>query len=213
MRIGIIAEGKEDQTVIINILRAFNIDRSDIIPIKPRLQRDETDANSPDNPTIGTFQGVKNACKGTDNQRPYFENAFNFSNIDYMVIHLDTAEIEQQDFAFKKPIKTKNPVYSIDLRAKTIALINEWLDDNYKEQLLYAIAIEEIEAWILTILEGKNTTNSANPKKRLKYNNKENLNIDELSTNFAKLAKLKKFAEFNESLKYFVSSIEVINGE
>ena len=64
MRVGIIAEGTEDQAVISNILRAYGVDGSDILTIKPSLQQDVTDENNPtENATIGTFQGVKNACR------------------------------------------------------------------------------------------------------------------------------------------------------
>jgi hypothetical protein len=164
MRVGIIAEGAEDQGVISNILRAFGMDSSDILLIKPRLQYDATDLAQ--EATIETLQGVKNACLGRDGDRPYFDTAFSVSDIQAMVVHVDTAEIEQQDFPFTKPTKTGNPQYCETLRHQVIALINNWLDQRYSDQLLYAIAIEEIEAWCLTLYTKVDTTQSADAKRK-----------------------------------------------
>ncbi len=130
MRVAIIAEGAEDQIVIQNILRAFKIDSSDILFVKPSLQKD---ASSPDDATIGTFQGVKKACMGIEDYRYYFEMAFLFFAADCVIVHLDTAEIEQQDFPFQKPTKQNNENYSKELRKLVIDLINSWLDNKYTE--------------------------------------------------------------------------------
>ena len=70
MRVGIIAEGTEDQSVIKNILRAFDIDG---YSIRPSLSVDESRKHLANQSTIGTFQGVKNACI----QRDDFERALN----------------------------------------------------------------------------------------------------------------------------------------
>ncbi len=211
MRIGIIAEGAEDQAVITNILRAFKVDSSDIIEIKPSLQKDESDENNPDNPTVGTLQGVKRACIGYSGKRFYFEKAFKTAEVDFVVIHIDTAEIENQDFIFSKPLKVGNANYCTELRNQVIALINNWLDANYQNQLLYAIAIEEIEAWCLTIYLQTDTSLSANAKKKLREDIAPKLNIkydfNEISKKFRKPKELVKYAEHNQSLKDFVNSI------
>ncbi len=203
MRIGIIAEGTQDQKVIRNILRACNIDNSDIIDIKPSNQTDETDKN---NPTIGTFQGVKNACEG---KRPNFKKFFIFEGENFMVIHLDTAEIEQQNFIFQKPTKTNNPDYCAKLRQDIITLINTWLENNYVDNLLYAIAIEETEAWLLAKFEN-NTEDSANPKAKLEYKMKSITKAD-IIDEMRKMKGLKPFLANNESLKAFVESIQKLN--
>lgn len=216
MRFGIIAEGGEDQAVITNILQAFKIDSSDVVRIKPSLQIDETDKNNPENATIGTFQGVKNACEGNtldsgDKKRPRFENAFNVSAIDYMIIHVDTAEIENHNFSFSRPQKQGNENYANELREQTITLIDNWLEQNYKNQLLYAVAIEEIEAWVLTIYEGRNSVQSADAKNRLNRVLKDTKNKNDfkkISEGFNKIKNLKLFAKRNQSLSLFVHSVE-----
>lgn len=210
MRIGIIAEGTEDQAVIRLILKAYGVDGSDIVDIRPNLQRDATDAADS---SIGTFQGVKNACEGKDGLRPDFERFFIFSDQQFMVIHLDTAEIEQQNFAFTKPLKKGNPDYCTELRNSVINLINTWLDHQYSEQLLYAIAIEEIEAWCLTLYLPGDTAQSADPKSKFwKEANKKKIkgtaSLADLCKDFSKLKKLRACLPYNQSLKDFADSVE-----
>jgi len=210
MRIGIIAEGTEDQAVIRLILKAYGVDGSEIVDIRPSLQRDATDAADS---SIGTFQGVKNACEGKDGMRPDFERFFIFSDEQFMVIHLDTAEIEQQNFTFTKPHKTNNPDYCTQLRNSVIDLINTWLDHQFSNQLLYAIAIEEIEAWCLTLYLQSDTAQSADPKSRFwKEANRKKImgatSLADLCKDFSKLKKLKACLPYNQSLKDFADSVE-----
>lgn len=213
MRIAIIAEGAEDQAVISNIFRAFGIDKSDILCFKPYLGQDANHAGFPDNPTIGTFKGVKNACVGYQGRRHYFERAFSIAAIDFVVVHLDTAEIENHESNFKKPAKANNQNYCTELRSSMIKLINDWLDNDYENKILYAIAIEEIEAWCLAIFEKTDSTQSANPKGKLNLLlNKMNINYDfeEISKDFRKLKKLNTYLPYNQSLADFVNSIKNI---
>lgn len=210
MRFGIIAEGAEDQAVIRNILSAFKIDRSDIIMVKPRLNRDATDEN---NPTIGTFQGVKNACEGVGGLRPDFDDFFFNPDHVAMIIHLDTAEIDTQGLPFLRPVKKGNPNYCTELRNRVIELINSWLDNNYQNQVIYAIAIEEIEAWCLTLHTKNDTSQSADAKSKFwrevnKKKIKNASNLAELTQDFRKLKTLKTCFPYNQSLKDFADSVE-----
>lgn len=134
MVIGIIAEGTEDQAVIKNILKgvAKILDiEIDTRPIRPDLKKDETDKHN-NQQTIGTFQGVKNACEGIDGEREDFDKFFFIEDSAFMTIQLDTAEIENQNFEFTRPIKENNPNYSTALRQNVIDLINGWLENNYE---------------------------------------------------------------------------------
>ena len=224
--VSIISEGIEDQGVLVTILKAYGFESNEVKFIRPELSKDATDIHD-HSQTIGTFQGVKRACEGFDGKRPDFEKALLFKDCNSIIVHIDTAEIEEQGFIFKKPNKTKNENYSIELRKLVIKQINNWLDNNYKENLLYAIAIEEIEAWCLTAIEKKDTVLSANPKKKLKKYLKENkltyskFKLDPIKDKreyykkittklkFNKKVKLKKYAEYNQSLKCFIESLEV----
>lgn len=129
-RVGIISEGKEDFGVLKNIFRAFGFDGSEIIPIRPSLSIDATDKHH-NQQTIGTLQGVKNSCIGIDGKRPDFDNLTIQKDMKYIVVQIDTAEIDRQDFPFVKPLKENNPNYATELRASVIELINNWLSNNY----------------------------------------------------------------------------------
>lgn len=212
MRFGIISEGKSEQTVIRNILRSYGFETQDIHDILPRDQVDETDFDA----TIGTFQGVKNVCEG-GGRRPVFIKAFDILRVDYMVIHLDTAEIDKHDFRPIRPPKDKNCLkhYSTVLRERVISLIDGWLENNYKDQLLYAIAIEEIEAWVLTIFEkriGADTSQSPNPKEQLRLKlqkSNEYTSLKQASEFFNRKRNLEKCLPFNQSLKDFKCSLDL----
>ncbi len=223
--IGIISEGVEDQGVIKNILRAFGFDGSEIKLIRPGLSKDATDRHH-DQQSIGTIQGVKNSCTGKDGKRPDFDKAFSVLDCNNIVIHIDTAEIEEQDFEFNRPQKEDNDNYCAELREQVIELISNWLEYNYQDRLLYAIAIEEIEAWCLTMFEVRDTVPIINSKNRLQQHlNKNNLTFKkfklhptkskgkffETFTKSKKLDKkkhLSKYVEYNKSMKDFMLSLE-----
>lgn len=224
-RIGIISEGIEDQGVIMTILKGFGFDRNDIIPIRPDLSKDATDLNNPDR-TIGTFQGVKNACLGIGGEREELDEFFFVSNNKNIIVHLDTAEIENQDFPFKRPVKVDNANYSTEMRSSLIEVIKGWLGDEYDDEIIYAIAIEEIEAWVLTALEKKDTSSIGDSKGRLgKILAKKDLSYKKLKLDptkhkreyfeaitkkmkFHKPKELKKHCVNNRSLSDFVSELE-----
>jgi hypothetical protein len=220
--IGIISEGIEDQGVLKNILRAFGFDGSEIRFIRPDLSKDASDRHH-NQASIGTFQGVKNACISRDD----FERAFSVLACANMVVHLDTAEIDQQGVLSSRPQKEGNPTYSTELRNAVINLVNTWLEGNYSDKLLYAISIEEIEiAWCLTCFETRDTAAFANAKDKLqRLLDRKNLSYRDLRLNpvtqqreyfeaitkekdFHKPKKLKQYVEYNQSLKDFILSVE-----
>jgi hypothetical protein len=223
--IGVISEGKEDFGVLKNIFRAFGFDGSEIIPIRPSLNTDATDKHH-NQQTIGTLQGVKNSCIGNDGKRPDFDRLLTQSDMKYIVVQIDTAEIDRQDFTFIKPLKKDNPNYATELRASVIKLINNWLSDNYTDQLLYAVTIEELESWCLTIFENDNTVYLDNLKQRLQNHlQRKNWSYKDLKchpttqksqyfesftqkSKFHKLKNLKEYAAKNQSLEDFITSIE-----
>lgn len=225
-RIGIISEGIEDQGVLYTILKAFGFNRNDIITIRPDLSKDATDLNNPDR-TIGTFQGVKNACLGKDDERADFDDFFFIANNKNIIVHVDTAEIEHHDFPFQRPVEGGNANYSTELRSSLIEVIKGWLGDEYEDEIIYAIAIEEIEAWVLTAFEKKDTSSIGDSKGKLgKILARMNLTYKKLKLDptkhkrkyfeaitkkmkFHKLNELKKHCAKNRSLSDFVYELEV----
>ena len=223
--VGIISEGAEDYGVLRNIFRALGFDGSEIIAIRPTLSKDATDRHD-NQQTIGTFQGVKNACEGKNGIRPDFEQFFKNLDAKYIVVQIDTAEIDRQNFPFTKPSKEDNANYSTELRTCSIDLINNWLSNTYAEKLFYAITIEELEAWCLSIFEKEDTTYLDSLKNKLQNHlQKKNLTYKDLKCHptkqksayfeaftakykFHKLSDLKHYAEKNQSLSDFITSIE-----
>ena len=209
MKIGIIAEGKEDQLIIQNILKGLGILNSDVMFVRPDLSRSKTPITiagiTPTSPpsSIGTFQGVKNAC----NSQTDFDSFFAIADQKLMIIHLDTAELDNGANKYiNRPIKNKSDLitYTKEVRELVIELINSWLSHNFKNNVAYAIAIEEIEAWILTLLKDTtDTCNSADPKKKLKSESKGKSAV-QLSEQFTKNKNLEIYLKHNHSLKLFV---------
>jgi hypothetical protein len=82
-----------------------------------------------------------------------------------LVIHVDTAEC--QDYGIDRPAKTDNLIaYSISLRNLVIAEISNWLG-SVDYMVSYAIAIEEIEAWTIALLNNglrKDSSSINDPK-------------------------------------------------
>jgi hypothetical protein len=226
MRIGVISEGVEDQGVIKNILiavaKSMHIDL-DVKAMRPSLSSDATDLGNPNNTTIGTFQGVKNACISKYD----YERFFLLEDSSFMVIQLDTAEIDKNGLSFVRPVKNDNPNYATELRNLMIAEINQWLDsEEYEVGTLYAISIEEMEAWCLTMFENEDTVQFMEVKNRLSNHlTKKDLTYKKLKLdpvrnkslyfetitkkhNFHKIKELKAFAQKNQSLNDFVISLE-----
>lgn len=92
--------------------------------------------------------------------------------------------------------------------------------------MLYAVTIEELESWCLTIFEKDNTIYLENLKQRLQNHlQKKNLTPKDLKchptknknlyfeaftqkSNFHKLRHLKQYATKNQSLENFIASLE-----
>lgn len=216
MRIGIIAEGTTDQAVLENILKGLGYDESDMIPIRPDLSMDETDKQFYNIDTFGGWEYVKKDCI----ERTKLDEFFAIADNQSIIIQVDTLEINQNQSLNQKPQKPNNPNYAQELkeyaqtlRQSVIDIINEWLQNHYQEKLLYAICIEEMESWILTIYTKKDTLHAANPKETLKYVLKGKLSVGdkrsykEISKQFRKRKKLLLYSKLNDSLQAFIESV------
>lgn len=211
MRIGVISEGHADRAVIENILIGLTgLDKSDIIALRPIYNLDETDKAYKNVLTFGGWSIIKEECE----ERELIDGFLLMQNQDFVVIHIDTAEADQ--YGIKRP--NKSPTYCQDLRSLVVDEINSWLKDDISEQVLYAIAIEEIDAWILTIYEKKDSTSSTSPKEKLgRILGKKGLNSTSDYSNYLKLSKSlskekeikkEKFLDYNCSLNAFFEEIK-----
>jgi hypothetical protein len=163
MRIGIISEGPADTAVITNILKGITgLDSNDIVPLRPRLKYDNTHLAHLDPDSHGSWTLVRQECV----ERKKIEEFLSFEDSTHILIHIDSAEAAL--YGITLPEK-KGHAYCEKLRALVINKIHQWLEFNHLEEVIYAIAIEETDAWVLTIFEDKETCFINNPKNKLRY--------------------------------------------
>jgi hypothetical protein len=217
--IGIIAEGETDQVVIRNILIGLGIDSDDIRDLRPENRKDLSDLTFEGGYRGGTLQGVKNDCLA----RTEFELFLGVLDT-FIIVQLDTAECEDSGIGILRPTKLNNLNYASELRQNAVAKVDEWLDNNFKDKLLYAITIEEMESWILTIYlneekdKNKDTINRINPKEKLQTElNRHKITMKgcrdakefakKQSWSFRKMKNLNLFITRNKSLYDFTESV------
>lgn len=216
--IGVISEGHADRAVITNILKGtLGIDDSNIRALLPINKIDETDRSRvKEKEEFGGWTSVKNECI----EKKIINQFLAMDGQDFIVIHLDTAEASQYGVS---SIPAKNDDYAESLRAFVVEIIDGWLDDQAViDSTLHAVAVEEIDAWLLTIYDGgKDSSQSTDPKKKLGFIlGKDGLNTTSDYNNYLKLSKpfskpkeVKKFkfTEKNASLAAFVEEILAID--
>jgi len=227
LRVGVIAEGKSDHAVIANILEGIlGIDINEQVQfIVPRLTSDKTyiGAVKNDEKSFSNWTIVRQNCIDKEEIDNFFsDNPLEQDLI--LIIQIDTAERHLKNYEVTEPPKTKDKDYSENLRENVITKINEWLKQPY-ENLYYAIAIEETEAWLLALHEKKKSDTSAYNKakedyfkmlnKTLKKKEKNVLTIKDafvkykqLSQSFRKNKTLKVARTKNKSLDLFCGSLE-----
>jgi hypothetical protein len=212
--IGVISEGPADQAVITNVLKGtLGIDDSNIRPLLPINKTDETDRSIPKTvEEFGGWSSVKKECI----EKKIINQFLAIDGQDYIVVHLDSAEASQYGVP-SIPVKDEN--YAQNLRILMIELIDSWLEDRKViDSTLHALAIEETDAWLLTIYEpGRDSTKSADPKKRLSFIlSKEKVDSSSNYNNYLKLSRpLSKakevrkriFSQFNISLEAFIEEV------
>jgi hypothetical protein len=219
MRIGIIAEGKADLAVIENILKgAIGLESENVQYLRPELFYDETDLSQMPPEAYSSWTWVKKECETGDKIASFFESPVDEPR--FIVIHIDAAEA--QDYGVTKPQKKKNQNYADDTRELIVQKINEWLQQRYSNRILYAVAIEETDAWVLTLYLTGDTTRFENVKdklnrdlskdKKLKNVLKQDtfVKYDELSRPLRKARTLNHSSKQNRSLELFCKNIQLV---
>lgn len=221
--VGIFAEGRGDLAVITNILKGtLQIDRSDIRYALPEFEKDQTDLSVMPTEQQSSWTVVKSVCEERHKIDEFFNSPIEEER--FIVIHLDTAERHLKGYDVIEPKKSGDlniKDYCGQLRTNVVNKIDEWLKNEYKGQIAYAVAIEETDAWVLTLYDKSNSDTATynNPKERLKIQllkqkdkhilgAKAFTKYDSLSSDFRKTKKLLLCTEKNESLKLFCESLE-----
>lgn len=211
MRVGVICEGHTDRAVIVNILKGMkSLDSSDIIAIRPIDDYDETDLANMPKDQFSTWSVVKKECE----EREKIRSFLSIEGQENVVIHFDSCESDEFDVG--KPVKDSN--YAAKLRSAVVAKMDEWLEGEFVDEIIHAVAVEEIESWVLTIYEQKDSSGSADPKAKLKrVLSKKGITYShdykgflKISKHFTKAKNFKKdrYRSYNDSLNEFCSEIE-----
>jgi hypothetical protein len=230
MRIGIVAEGPADLAVVTNILRGvLGISHHEVQPLRPDLYLDETDLAGVDR--FGGWATVREECRAGAKIAEFLASPID-DGPRLVVIQIDTAEVHLYEVDRPAKVRGEHPAYADELRARVITKICEWLAARWHGSCCYAVAVEEIDAWVLTIWEpGQGSVGHANPKERLirawsdKVSEKDRRRLtalkmrseyglfDELSKAFRKPGELRRASADNRSLAAFVESLATWGGD
>lgn len=220
MRVGLVTEGRGDLAVLVNILKGkLGLDREDVQFIRPEYDMDETDVHDQAEALRGGWGRVKRECMERGRIREFVDNAIDDEIL--VVIQIDTAEAHEKGYDVEMP-RRDDPEYAALLRERVVERINTWLEGEGVERVRHAVAVEEIEAWVLTIHSAKDTATYGDPKAQLlklinktmsdkdrkrHFQLKEYAQADALTRLFRKPRELETCAERNRSLKLFVDSL------
>jgi hypothetical protein len=220
MRVGIVAEGRGDLAALVNVLKgALDLDFEDIQFIRPEYDLDETDIHNQTEVQRGGWVRVKRECQEGVRIREFVANVIDDEFL--VVVQIDTAEAHEKGYDVVRPPR-KDPEYAVQLRERVVDRITGWLSDSGGVHVRYAVAVEEIDAWILTIFSNKDTTSHGDPKTKLKselikaksaaklkhlLHLKEYGRVDELTRPFRSRRELERCARRNSSLQAFLASL------
>jgi len=166
--IGLISEGMTDHIVIKHVISGY-LDDPDVFitELQPRID--------PNNASIaldaGNWDQVFKYCKDSD-----FEEGLRANPSLYAVIHLDsdvfrTKEVPKKySFNFNRSDGTTltTPEIISEIKALLIAEIGQEVYDKYADRILFAIAVDKTECWLLPFYEtGKARSKEVNCLKAL----------------------------------------------
>ncbi len=209
---GLITEGITDQIVIDNILAGyFNTSDIDVNVLQPL--HDETDKNR--SVSYGGWYDVFEYCKSCR-----FKKAF--QNNHYIIVQIDTDRSEDTHYDIPqhengKPLNPEQLIEKVVEKCK--GLIGERFYEQYKDRILFAIAVHSIECWLLPLCysdkkraaEIKGCFNRLNRQLRRKENyviNKRRDDYEKVSSQYCRHKTLMNLYKNNPSLKFFIEEIQ-----
>jgi hypothetical protein len=215
LKFGVIAEGPSDQLVIENILLGYFQDEEEE-PVINFVQPLPATSNSPASP--GGWTLVVESLKRGEPQK-----ALQFN--DYLVIHIDTDV--QEETGFDVPRREGRSELSIpDRVARVIARLEQDIDATFYQanahHILFAVAVDTIECWLLPLLYDNNKAKkatgclaAANTALRKAERNglsagdtKFPLAYDQASRDYTKRKRLLERCNANPSLALFIEVLD-----
>jgi len=203
--IGLVCEGKTDQILLEKILSTWTGNP------ELRINRLHPKPNE-----SGGWSQVFKFCESED-----FQDIFSAN--DFIVIQIDTDFMSGDSVGEKyridlKDLDVKETVEAF--REKIIELISEEFYDKYSDRIIFAIAVNEIECWLLPVYfsdkkAAKNvncidTLNQVLPQKEGFYiDAKDDVYYRKLAKNFRKKKAIQKYAKQQESFSLFLDNLQV----
>ncbi len=214
LKFGIIAEGPTDQIVIENILLGYFQDQEDEPAVHPV---------QPPRPLTETPAGWGHVFKSLE--RKDYEGALQYN--DYLVIHIDTDVQEKPGFDVPRRDGAKELSVS-DRVDRVIARLKQDIDAEFYQanahRILFAIAVDEIECWLLPLLYGdkkaaKTTGCLESANQALRKANQNALSsgekkfpraYEEASKGYRKRKTLIDLHDKNPSLELFIKQLDAL---
>jgi hypothetical protein len=219
---GIISEGPSDQIIIENILVGYFNDLD--LPEKIRFLQPMHDAT--DDRKHGGWLNVFEYCKSQ-----YFIEALEQN--DYLIIQIDTDSCEEVNFDVSRRNAHGEVRTPKEMISKVVEKFEELFSANhaekfylFKERILFAICVEEIECWLLPLYHtDKNRSRTygciqkLNPRIEAKFGvfiDKGNKSValphyDKFSRAFIKRKTIDSVYDDNISLKVFLDSLAKVD--
>ena len=220
MRIGIIAEGFADANIIKAIVKTLlGYDGADMRVLRPEEAFDETDLQAMN---FSNWELVFESCKDEGFLSAFFDT---LEGEAMLIVHVETAERGLEGFEVNEPQRTKGvdyAAYAERLRFNVMQKINALIPEAYRERIIYAIAVEETDAWLIPLFENKagDTASHTRAKETLaqligadKKRVKAYVDTGHKSLDYVKLGKelakeLKNSRKRNKSLDLFCVDLE-----
>lgn len=233
MRVGIIAEGRSDFAVLANILKGkLGINRNQLTPLRPRFALDETDlavGRGPQQPDeYSNYALVLADCSAPHDKLLSFLDT-QIAEERFVVVHIDTDKCHTPEIGVVRPPRKPKEAaegYTAALRGLVAAKIEALLGAELSKGVCLAVAVEETEAWLLTLWDPEDPRDTGlrlDPKKYFREcivdgakktsprardrGEKDHDYFDHLSQGFRDGARLAVCAGRNASLGLFVESL------
>jgi len=147
--IAILSEGVTDQKVITQVLLGFFADQADELEINPEFPPTVPPGGGPE---VGGWTVLKKLLESKHHLQALRYN-------DYLVVHIDSDCCEEIGFdVSRKDRQTGKDLGPDAIRGAVIGRLGDWLGEMSKddrERVLFAVAVDSIECWLLPVLESK----------------------------------------------------------
>ena len=135
---------------------------------------DETDLSEkrrsgykpPSKKSFSNWQLVLEECADRTSLSDFLDSPIDEPRL--LVVQIDTAEADLRGFEVARPDHDSDD-YVTEMRARVVAKLSSLLGEALSARTRFAVAVEEIDAWVLTLYaeDGEETGRIKNPKKKL----------------------------------------------